>query len=58
MGEHLGADVGAQVAGDRIDGLVFLFDADVECGLHVSTLPRGRNCYFAFGEAEPKNSPQ
>ena len=43
MGEHLGADVGAQVAGDRIDGLVFLFNADVECGLHLLTLPRDRN---------------
>ena len=29
-GQHLGLDVGAQVAGDRIDGLVFLFDAEGE----------------------------
>ncbi len=35
VGEHLGADVRAQIAGDGVDGLVFLFNADVECGLHV-----------------------
>jgi hypothetical protein len=27
LGEHFGLDVGAQVAGDRVDGLIFLFDA-------------------------------
>ena len=39
VGEHLSADMRAQVAGDGVDGLVFLFNADVECGLHASTLP-------------------
>jgi hypothetical protein len=37
----------AQVAGDGVDGLVFLFNADVECRLHGSTLPRDRNWLIA-----------
>src|SRR5579864_6056149 len=35
--EDFRMDVGAQVAGDRIDGLVFLFDSDSEPGQHTST---------------------
>ena len=34
LGQHLGLDVRAQVARDRIDGLVFLFDAEREGGAH------------------------
>jgi hypothetical protein len=33
-GQHLGLDVRAQVAGDRVDGLVFLFDAEREGWTH------------------------
>ena len=34
LGEHLGRDVRAQIAGHGVDGLVFLFDADGEGRAH------------------------
>ena len=38
LGEHLGRDVRAQIAGHRVDGLVFLFDAEREGWAHVCGL--------------------
>jgi hypothetical protein len=36
--DHFHADVRAEVASFRIDGLIFLLDADAQAGLHTGSL--------------------